>query len=134
MAFFTKERAVTISLTLLRVMSGLMFFQAGSVKILGWFGGMPAGVEMTPLILAAGWLEVIGGPLLMLGLLTRPAAFILSGQMAVAYFIAHFPAGFWPIQNRGEPAVLLCFIFLFFAAYGAGQWSLDAIFCKKSKK
>lgn len=128
-----KARAVTISLTLLRLMASLMFFQAGAVKLFGWFGGMPTGVPMTTLIYTAGVLEVVGGALLFFGLLARPVAFILSGEMAVAYFMAHFPQGFWPVQNHGEPAVLFCFIFLFFAAYGAGEWSLDAVVCKKKK-
>lgn len=133
MAMISKEKAVTISLTLLRLMASLMFFQAGAVKMLGWFGGMPAGMELTPLIQAAGILELVGGAFLFLGLFTRPVAFILSGQMAVAYFIAHFPQGFWPAQNNGVPAVLFCFVFLFFAAYGAGSFSLDAMICNKKK-
>ncbi len=133
MALLTKERAVTISLTLLRVMASLILFQAGALKIFGWYGGLPAGAVLSPLIQTAGWLEVIGGPLLLIGLLSRPVAFILSGLMAFAYFIGHFPQGFWPVQNNGAPAVLLCFIFLFFAAYGAGQWSVDAKICGKKK-
>ncbi|MBP9717740.1 DoxX family protein [Candidatus Gracilibacteria bacterium] len=131
-SFFTKEKAVAVSLTLLRLVVGLMFLQAGGMKILGWFGGMPA-EAMTPLIQAAGWIELIGGSLFFLGLMTRPVAFILSGQMAFAYFIGHFSTAFWPIQNGGQPAVLYCFIFLFFAAYGAGKWSLDAVICKPKK-
>jgi len=80
---------------------------------------------LTPLLRTAGWIEVIGGPLIMLGLFTRPVAFICSGEMAVAYFKAHFPRGFWPVQNHGEPAVLLCFIFLLLSASGAGPLSVD---------
>ena len=72
-------------------------------------------------------LEVFGGALILLGLFTRPVAFILSGEMAVAYLQFHQPKGMWPIQNQGSPAVLFCFIFLFMAAYGAGEWSLDAL-------
>ena len=73
----------------------------------------------------AGGLEFFGGLLLLIGLFTRPVAFILAGQMAVAYFMAHAPGGFWPLQNKGELAVLYCFVFLFLAAAGAGVWSVD---------
>jgi putative oxidoreductase len=75
----------------------------------------------------AGVLELVGGILIMIGLFTRPVAFILSGEMAVAYFTAHFPQGFWPTQNGGEPAALFCFIFLYMAARGAGDFSVDAV-------
>jgi len=122
---FHRDNLVTAAVFLLRIFAALILLQAGGLKLFGWFGGMPAGVELTPLILTASILEVIGGPLVMLGLFTRPAAFILAGEMAFAYFIGHFPQGFWPIQNHGEAAVLLCFIFLFLAAYGAGAWSID---------
>lgn len=111
---------------LLRIVSGLLFFFPGALKLFGWFGGMPAGFTLTPLLRTAGWMEVIGGPLILLGLFTRPVAFLCSGEMAVAYFHSHFPHGFWPIQNHGEQAVLFCFIYLFFAAAGAGPWSVDA--------
>jgi putative oxidoreductase len=74
----------------------------------------------------AGTLEIVGGVLLVLGLFTRPVAFILSGQMAVAYFMAHAPQSFYPIHNGGESAILFCFVFLYLAAAGAGSWSLDA--------
>jgi putative oxidoreductase len=111
--------------SLLRIVSGLLFIHPGAMKILGWFGGMPAGVEMTPRLVTAGVIELVCGTLIMLGLLTRPAAFLASGEMAFAYFIGHFPHGFWPIQNHGEPAVLFCFIFLYFSASGAGPISID---------
>ena len=123
--------AVNFTVLLLRVVSGLLLFQAGGLKLFGWFGGMPPGVELNTLLVVAAWLEVLGGAAIMLGLLTRPIAFVLSGEMAFAYFIGHFPQGFWPIQNNGQPAVLLCFIFLFFAAYGAGEWSFDALLRRK---
>jgi len=115
----------------LRIVSGLLFFCPGALKIFGWFGGMPAGFTLTPLLRAAGWMEVIGGPLLMLGLFTRPVAFLLSGEMAVAYFHSHFPRGFWPIQNDGQPAVLFCLIFLFLSAAGAGPLSADEWLAKR---
>lgn len=120
-------RAREITLFLLRVVAGLLFFQAGGLKMFGWFGGMPPGQALTPLVITAGVLELAGGLLIMLGLFTRAAAFITSGEMAVAYFKFHQPRGFWPIQNHGEEAVLLCFVFLFLWAYGAGSWSLDAM-------
>lgn len=112
--------------SLLRIVAGLLFVCHGMMKMFGWFGGLPPGVPLAGLTLISGWIELVGGALILLGLLTRPAAFIASGEMAVAYFIGHFPQGFWPIQNHGEPAVLNCFIFLFFAAAGAGPFSLDA--------
>ena len=111
---------------LLRITSGLFFICPGAMKLFGWFGGMPPGVPMDALLWTAGIIETFGGFLIMIGLFTRPVAFIASGEMAVAYFKGHFPHGFWPIQNHGEPAVLFCFIFLFFAANGAGPASVDA--------
>ena len=113
---------VQITVLLLRLVAGLLLVQAGGLKLFGWFGGMPPGIELSTLLVVAGSLEVFGGAAIMLGILTRPIAFVLSGEMAFAYFLGHFPQGFWPIQNHGEPAVLLCFILLFFAAYGAGEW------------
>ena len=111
--------------SLLRIVAGLLFICPGGMKLFGWFGGMPAGVRLSPLLIAAGVIEVFGGSLIVLGLFTRPVAFIASGEMAVAYFMGHFPKGFWPILNQGQPAVLFCFIFLFFAAAGSGPFSLD---------
>ncbi len=128
-----KEQTVQITVLLLRIFAGLLLFQPGALKLFGWYGGMPPGVEMSPLIITAGLLEVIGGPLIMIGLFTRPVAFILSGEMAVAYFIGHYPQGFWPVKNHGEPAVLLCFIFLFLAAYGAGRWSIDGFWERRKE-
>jgi putative oxidoreductase len=118
-------RIAGITQSLLRIVTGLLFIQAGGLKLFGWFGGMPAGYALTPLIVAASVIEIVAGALILVGLFTRPAAFIASGEMAFAYFIGHFPQGFWPIQNHGEAAVLLCFIFLFFAANGAGPISVD---------
>jgi len=124
------ERVREVTFFLLRVVSGLLFLQAGGMKIFDWFGGVPAQFGGHPPIMSQTWiggvLEFYGGAAILLGFLTQPVAFILSGEMAVAYFQFHQPGGFWPIQNHGEPAVLLCFIFLFFAAHGAGTWSLDA--------
>ena len=118
-----------ITHALLRIVAGLLFMLHGGQKLFGWFGG-PGGdggtVELASLYGLAGILEVVGGTLIIIGLLTRPVAFLLSGQMAVAYFMAHFPNGFWPIENRGEPAALFSFIFLFLAFNGAGPLSVDA--------
>lgn len=120
-----KQRLVDITVFLLRVVAGLLFLQHGGMKLLGWFGGMPGG-EIPTLMFVAGILELVGGALIILGLFIRPVAFILAGEMAVAYFKAHFSMeAIFPIQNGGEPAALFAFIFLFFAAYGAGRWSLD---------
>lgn len=129
------KKAVDVSYFLLRVVAGLLFMQAGGMKILGWFGGIPAEMGGPPAFMTQIWiggmLELVGGLLVMTGLFTHISAFIVSGEMAVAYFQFHQPNGFWPIQNHGEPAVLLCFIFLFIAAYGGGPWSLDALIWKK---
>ena len=111
---------------LLRVVTGLMFWQHGAQKLFGWLGGdQVQSVASMPGI--AGVLEFFGGILIIVGLLTRPVAFILSGEMAFAYFMAHAPQGLWPIMNRGEASVLFCFTFLFFAAHGAGRYSLDSV-------
>jgi len=123
------SKSAGITQSLLRFVAGLLLFCPGAMKLFGWFGGMPhppgVHVGLTPLLLAAGIIEVVGGALLMAGLFTRPVAFVASGEMAFAYFIGHFPHGFLPIQNHGEAAVLLCFIFLFLAAAGGGPLSLD---------
>jgi putative oxidoreductase len=99
----------------------------GAQKLFGAFGGMGGhGATAFTLFWFAGILEFFGGLLILLGLLTRPVAFILCGEMAVAYFMVHAPGGFWPIQNKGELAVLYCFIFLYLAAAGPGPLSLDS--------
>jgi putative oxidoreductase len=123
------NRAVQVAYFLLRVVAGLLFFQAGGMKLFGWFGGMPGGgtVRLMSQVGIGGVLEFLGGIAIMLGLLTRPVAFILSGEMAVAYWQFHAPNGAWPILNNGQPAVLFCFIFLYMAAQGGGDWSLDAL-------
>src|SRR5262245_40424962 len=124
------DRPKEIALFLLRVVAGLVFLQAGGMKILDWFGGVPAEYGGHPPAWSEAWIgggmELYGGAAVLLGFLTRPIAFLLSGEMAVAYFQFHQPNGFWPIQNHGEPAVLFCFIFLLLAAHGGGSWSLDA--------
>ena len=129
------DRIRQITFFLLRIVAGLFFLQAGGMIIFDWFGGVPAQYGGHPAFMSQTWiggvLEFYGGAAILLGLFTQPIAFILSGEMAVAYFQFHQPGGFWPIQNHGEPAVLLCFIFLFFAAHGAGEWSIDAMIRRK---
>ena len=123
------EGAGGMTHALLRIVAGLLFMLHGGQKFFGWFGGVDGkggAVDLTSLFGLAGVLELVGGALIIVGLLTRPVAFLLSGQMAVAYFMAHFPNGFWPIQNQGEPAALFSFIFLFLAFNGAGPLSVDA--------
>jgi putative oxidoreductase len=123
------ERVAGITYFLLRMIAGFLLAQAGGLILFGWFGGMPGGesVRLLSQTGIGGVLEFFGGIAIMLGLLTRPIAFILSGEMAVAYWQFHAPSGAWPIQNQGMPAVLLSFIFLHIAARGAGDWSLDSL-------
>ncbi len=114
-------------LSVLRVMTGLLFLQHGTAKLFKIpVIPMFANLSLTSLPGIAGILELVGGVLLILGLFTRSTAFVLSGLMAFAYFIAHAPRGFWPILNAGELAILYCFVFLYFAAAGPGPWSVDA--------
>jgi putative oxidoreductase len=128
------NRAVEVTYFLLRVVSGFLFIQSGGMILFGWFGGMPGSPGAPPLMSQTGIggiLEFFGGIAILLGLFTRPVAFILSGMMAVAYWQFHAPQGGWPLQNQGIPAVLFCFIFLYMAARGGGDWSLDALLRRK---
>jgi putative oxidoreductase len=109
---------------LMRVVFGFLFIFHGLQKMFGLLDGRA--VELASLRGVAGVIELVCGGLVMAGLLTRPAAFLASGQMAVAYFLVHHPEGLWPIQNRGELAALYCFAFLYIAARGGGIWSVDA--------
>jgi putative oxidoreductase len=113
-----------ILLSILRIITGFLFMAHGTQKWLLFPGGTTRATVET-LSGIAGLIELIGGPLILLGLFTRPVAFVLSGMSAFAYFIAHAPQGFWPILNKGELAVLYCFVFLYLAAAGGGPWSLD---------
>lgn len=116
--------------SVLRMVAAFMFIQAGTMKLFAFPVGVPPDGGTVPLMSQAGLggiLETFGGALLLFGLFTRPVAFLLAGEMAVAYFQFHFPQGFWPIMNGGVSAVLYCFIWLFVSAAGAGPWSLDAM-------
>lgn len=120
-------------LSVLRIVSALLFMEHGTAKLLNFpptemFAQAP---ETGSLIWIAGVLELVGGALLALGLFTRPVAFVLSGQMAVAYWMAHASQAFYPLQNGGESAILFCFVFLYIAAAGGGPWSVDRAIAKK---
>ena len=123
------DRYSGITFFLLRVIAGLLFACHGAQKTFGAFGGpKPLGNE---LLVVAGWIELVAGILVAVGFLTVPAAILASGEMAVAYFKAHAPHSFWPIVNKGELAVVYCFLFLFVAASGAGRFSLDKAFRRR---
>ena len=115
-----------VLLSVLRIVAALLLFEHGTAKLLSFppseMGPPPVG----SLIWVAGVLELVGGALLILGLFTRPVAFILSGQMAVAYWMAHAPQSPFPMINQGDAAILFCFVFLYIAAAGPGPWSVDA--------
>jgi putative oxidoreductase len=119
-------------LSVLRIVSGFLYMQHGAQKLFGFFS-MPQmhSFPLFSLMGLAGVIEFFGGLLVLLGLFTRPVAFILSGQMAVAYFMVHAPKGFWPILNGGDLAALWSFVFLYLASAGGGAWSFDRIFRRK---
>ncbi len=113
-------------LSVLRIITGFLFIAHGTQKLFNSPASpQNASVPLMSFMGFAGILEFVGGLLILIGLFTRPTAFILSGMMAVAYFMAHAPQGFLPLVNKGELAVLYCFVFLFLAAAGGGTWSLD---------
>lgn len=113
-------------LSVFRIVVALLFIAHGLVKLFGFpEGAQPGQVPLASIYGLAAILETFGGAAILLGLFTRPVAFVLSGQMAVAYFMAHAPQGFFPVQNGGELAIFYCFAFLYFAAAGPGPWSLD---------
>ncbi len=121
--------------SLLRMVAGFTFSLHGFQKLFGIFGGMGGqgrSADLLSLMGFAGALEAFGGVLILAGLFTRPVAFLLSGQMAVAYFMVHASKGFWPIQNGGELAALYSFLFLWMAGAGAGPWSVDHVLGKKT--
>jgi putative oxidoreductase len=117
-------------LSILRIVAAFLFLQIGTAKLFAYPAAvMPGGgtAPLTSLAGVAGALEVAGGALLLVGLFTRPVAFLLSGEMAVAYFIGHAPQGFWPVLNGGTDAVFFCFLWLYLSAAGPGPWSIDAL-------
>lgn len=122
-------------LAILRIVTGLVFMSSGTMKL---FNYPPSGLPGLPVPLMSqmgvgGILEVVGGLAIVLGFLTRPVAFVLSGEMAVAYFQFHFPQSFFPTVNNGVPAVLYCFLFLYLTFAGAGAWSVDAMIARSKR-
>ncbi len=117
---------------ILRIMTALLFMEHGLAKLIHFPVPQPgAPSPLPPLLLAAAIIEVLGGTLITVGLFTRVVAFLCAGEMAIGYFLFHFPKGFWPIVNMGEAAILYCFIFLYLSAAGPGAWSLDHLRMKK---
>jgi putative oxidoreductase len=122
-------------LSVLRIVAAFLFLQYGTAKLFAFPAPLLPGGRTAPLISVIGvaaLLEVLGGALLLGGLFTRPVSFVLAGEMAVAYFRAHAPQGFWPIFTGGVPSVLFCFIWLYISAAGPGPWSLDALLRRKA--
>jgi putative oxidoreductase len=119
------------NLSVLRIVAAFLFMQHGGQKLLGF--PVPQRYAFDPFTLSgvAGILELFGGALLLIGFVTRPTAFLLSGLMAFAYFIAHAPKGFWPILNGGELAALYCFVFLYLSVAGGGDWSVDRLLSRR---
>jgi len=119
-------------LSVLRIIAGLVFITFGTMKLFN-YPPLPQGMppfELVSQMGLAGILETFGGLLILIGLFTRPVSFVLAGEMAVAYFQGHYPQSFWPTTNMGTPAILYCFIFLYFVFAGAGTWSVDAMIAR----
>ncbi|MEG6509765.1 DoxX family protein [Methyloligella sp. 2.7D] len=122
------NRYAPYALAALRIVAALLFMEHGTVKLFGFPDTGRGGGELDTLHLIAGLLEVFGGLALVIGLFTRPVAFLLSGQMAIAYWMVHFkPEAFFPIQNHGDGAILFCFVFLYLVFAGSGAWSVDGM-------
>jgi len=120
-------------LSVLRIVTGLLFMEHGTAKLLHFPPSADLPAELPPILIVAGVLELVGGALVAAGLFTRLVAFVLSGQMAAAYFMAHAPSSFFPLVNHGEGAILYCFIFLYLAFAGGGAWSLDRMIRPNTK-
>ena len=121
-------------LSILRAMAALLFMEHGLMKLIHFPAAMPGPTgPLPPMILAAGVVEAFGGALIALGLFTRIAAFLCAGEMAVAYFMVHAPQSFWPAVNQGDAAILFCFVFLYLAVAGGGEWSLDNLRAGKAR-
>jgi len=118
-------------LAMLRMMTALLFLEHGLMKLFHFPAPQIPG-PLPPILVAAAVVELVTGVLILVGLFTRLAAFVASGEMAVAYFMSHFPKSFWPGINKGEAAILFCFIFLYIAAAGAGAWSIDSLRLRKA--
>ena len=114
-------------LAALRIMTALLMIQHATMKFFAFPGPMPMPGPLPPIIVAAGVIELVTGTLIVLGLFTRPAAFLASGTMAAAYFLGHATQGFWPALNQGEAAIMFCFVFLYLVFAGPGSWSLDSL-------
>jgi putative oxidoreductase len=121
------------ALSLLRIIIGLLFLEHGTSKYLSLPVSQMTGASPMSLSGFNGIIEIVGGVLILLGLFTRPVAFILAGDMAVAYFLAHAPRGFFPLLNGGELAIVYCFVFLYIAAAGPGPWSVDHLLAKRAQ-
>ena len=119
-------------LSILRIVVALLFLEHGLSRLFGFPSPLPT-PQLFTLYWFAGAIEIVGGVLLLFGQFTRTAAFIMSGEMAVAYFLSHAPLGFYPIINRGDAAILYCFVFLYIAVAGPGPWSLDAVLKRRKK-
>jgi putative oxidoreductase len=121
------NRYAPYALGLLRIVAALLFIEHGTMKLLGFPAATNGGGSLTALLATAGLIEAVGGLLLLVGLFTRAAAFVMSGEMAVAYFMAHLPRDFFPVHNGGESAILFCFVFLYLVFSGPGAWSVDGM-------
>ena len=118
-------------LSIVRIVAALIFIEHGTQKLFGFPPSPSPGPALMSIGGIAGLLEVVGGPLLLLGLFTRPVAFILSGEMAFAYWMAHAPRSFYPVLNNGDASILYCFLFLYLVFAGGGAWSLDRLIWKR---